>query len=63
MHIPTKQEVIDARHDAGLSQTAAAAVIHKKLRAWQQWEYGEAPMDPAYWELFRLKTSGKSKRS
>lgn len=40
---------------AGLTQTAAAVLIYKKLRTWQQWEAGTRKMDPALWELWTMK--------
>lgn len=52
---PTPEEVRAAREEAGLSQTAAAAIIHCTLRGWQEWEAGNRRMHPAFWELFRLK--------
>jgi DNA-binding transcriptional regulator YiaG len=53
---PTPDQIRAARQAAGLSQTAAAAVIYKTLRGWQEWEAGNRQMDPAFWELFQLKT-------
>jgi len=49
-----------ARTAAGLSQTAAAALIGKPLKTWQNWEApADSPshrnMDPALFELFLLK--------
>lgn len=55
---PAPAEVRAAREAAGLSQTAAAALVHTSLRAWQQWEAGERRMHPAFWELFRIKAPG-----
>lgn len=52
---PTPEEVRAAREAAGLSQTAAAALIFCTLNGWQQWEYGTRRMHPAFWELFRIK--------
>ena len=46
-----------AREAAGLSQTAAAALIHCTLRGWQEWEAGNRRMHPAFWELFRIKSA------
>lgn len=61
---PIPAEVRAARKAAGLSQTAAAALIHCTLRGWQEWEYGNRRMHPAFWELFRLKTqSGHFRRA
>lgn len=52
---PTPDEVRAAREAAGLSQTAAAELIHCTLRGWQEWEAGNRRMHPAFWELFLLK--------
>ena len=54
---PSAAEIAAAREAAGLTQQAAAALLHTSLRAWQQWEYGERKMHPAFWELFALKTA------
>ena len=45
-----------------LTQTAAAAIIGKTLRTWQNWEApiesaAHRDMDPALFELFLLKSS------
>lgn len=55
---PRPDEVIAARAALGLTQTAAAKIIHSSMRAWQEWEYGTNRMHPAMWELFRKKTRG-----
>lgn len=52
---PAPAEVRGARESAGLTQTAAAALIYCSLRGWQEWESGGRRMHPAMWELFRLK--------
>ena len=52
---PTPAEIRAAREAAGLTQTAAAALIYCSLRGWQQWEAGERSMHPAMWELFDRK--------
>ena len=52
---PDPAEVKAAREAAGLSQTAAAALVYSGLRTWQQWEAGVRRMHPGLWELFRLK--------
>ena len=54
---PTQEEVRAAREAAGLSQTAAAALIHCTLRGWQEWEAGNRRMHPAFWELFGIKVA------
>lgn len=55
MNIPTPEHIKQVRKQAGLTQTEAAMLIYKKLRAWQQYEAGDRKMDAAYWELFLLK--------
>lgn len=54
--IPTPDQIKQARQQAGLSQTAAATLIHSTLRTWQDWEAGKAKMHAGLWELFQLKT-------
>jgi putative transcriptional regulator len=53
---PTPADVRAARLAAALTQSAAAAVVHASLRAWQQWEAGDRAMHPGLWELFQIKT-------
>jgi len=58
---PTPEQIKQARESAGLTQTQAAELIYKGLRTWQGWESangssGHRNMDPAFWELFLLKT-------
>ncbi|ARL77616.1 helix-turn-helix domain-containing protein [Burkholderia pseudomallei] len=57
---PTPAQVRAARDAAGLTQTAAGALVHVDLRSWQRWESGERTMHVAFWELFLIKT-GKGK--
>lgn len=52
---PTTEEIRAAREAAGLTQTAAALMVHTSCRVWQQWEAGDRRMHPAMWELFRMK--------
>lgn len=54
---PKPTEVRAARAAAGLSQTAAAALIYCTRRGWQEWEAGNRRMHPGLWELFKIKTS------
>lgn len=56
---PLPGEIFAARLAAGLSQTAAAELLHTGYIVWQQWE-SEDPlrnrrMHPAFWELFQIK--------
>lgn len=53
---PAPAEVRAAREAAGLTQAAAAALLHTSTRAYQQWEAGERRMHPAFWELFQRKS-------
>lgn len=52
---PAPAVLKEARERAGLTQTAAAAVVHTTCRTWQQWEAGDRRMHPAFWELFLIK--------
>jgi len=54
---PTPAAIRAARDAAGLSQTAAAALIYATLRTWQNWEAGQTSMQPALWELWRIKAA------
>lgn len=56
MRPPTPDQIRAARDAAGLTQTAAALLVHSTLRTWQDWERGIARMSGAHWELFLLKT-------
>ena len=56
MKQPTPADVKSARAAAGLTQTQAAALIYKKLLAWQRYESGDRSMDVALYELFLIKT-------
>lgn len=53
----TPTEILKARQAAGLSQSAAAALVHLSsgLR-WSEYERGVRNIDPARWELFLLLT-------
>lgn len=56
MNNPTPKQIKQARTNAGLTQTASAAVIYKTCRTWQQYEAGDRKMDAALFELFQIKT-------
>jgi DNA-binding transcriptional regulator YiaG len=60
---PEPKQIRAAREAAGLSQTAAAALVCTTCRAWQQWEAGDRRMHPAFWELFKSKTTGRNARA
>lgn len=51
---PTPADLRAARRAAGLTQAQAAKLIHSKLRTWEDWEAGVAPMHPGLWRLFGL---------
>lgn len=55
-HVPTPQEIREARGD--LSQADAAALIHVTQVRWSDYETGKNRMHPASWELFIIKTGG-----
>lgn len=56
MKQPASDEIRAAREAAGLTQSAAAALVHANLRSWQKWEAGQRAMHPAFWELFLIKS-------
>lgn len=53
-----------AREAAGLTQSAAGALVHTTYRVWRQWEAiagdDRRRMHPTFWELFRLKQKNPS---
>lgn len=55
-HVPTPEEVRQARGELG--QAEAAAMIYTDQPRWARYESGEARMHPAAWELFNLKLAG-----
>lgn len=60
MQPPTPAEIRAARQVAGLTQTAAAQLIHcSRSSSWAEWEGGVSKMHPAFWELFQLKARPK----
>lgn len=52
---PDPATIRATRVAAGLTQTAAGALVHTTCRVWQQWEAGDRRMHPAFWELFLIK--------
>lgn len=60
---PTREQVISlresyqAQHGVRIThaQTELAALIFKKVRAWQRYEEGVRKMDPACWRLLELE--------
>ena len=52
---PTTAQIHEARQRAGLTQSAAGALVHSSERAWRKWEKGERKMHRAIWELFVMK--------
>lgn len=54
---PTPSMIAKAREKAGITQKRAGVVLHTTERTFQQWEYGERKMHPAFWELFLIKTN------
>lgn len=53
---PAPAAVRAAREAAGLTQSAAAALVHSTLPRWQEWESGKHRMHPGLFELFTLKS-------
>jgi putative transcriptional regulator len=52
---PRPEQIRAAREAAGLTQTEAAALIYCTLRGWQDWEGGQRPMHPAFWEYWQIQ--------
>jgi len=53
---PEPDTIRATRQAARLTQTQAAALCHRSLRAWQDAEAGLRYLDAAAWELFLLRT-------
>lgn len=56
---PAPEDIRRARHQAGLTQAQAAALIFATKRAWEGWEQGERRMHPGLWRYF-LERSGQA---
>jgi len=59
---PDPDAIRAAREAAGLTQAAAAALVHAGLRTWSHWEAGDRRMPAATWELFCIKAGTAKKR-
>jgi DNA-binding transcriptional regulator YiaG len=58
---PAPSAVKQLRLAKNLTSAEAAAMVHVKVRAWQLYESGDSKMKAGLWELFQLKTKGKTK--
>jgi hypothetical protein len=56
MKSPTPEQIKISRIAAGHTQEQAAALIYKSVLAWNRYEAGSRSMDPAYFELYLIKT-------
>lgn len=55
---PTPDEIREVRINAGLTQEAAALLVHRtRPQRWSEWENGAVPMQPDTWELFLYKVN------
>lgn len=54
---PAPQIIKSARAEAQLTQSAAAALVHVSVRAWQKWEQGEREMPMSTLHLFLLRAN------
>lgn len=59
MKNPSPRTILNARKKLGITQAQAAELLHCHYRTWEQWEAGKRKMHPAFWELWRIKVSGK----
>ncbi|MNQ49920.1 hypothetical protein D3C85_638420 [compost metagenome] len=55
MKSPTPEEIFELRTRLGVSQAAAADLVHHSAIAWGQWERATRKMNAAVWELFTIK--------
>lgn len=53
---PTAKQVQEFRARANLTAVQSAALVYVSRRMWHKYESGEAPMHPAFFELFKIKT-------
>ena len=53
---PAPAEIVSMRNAAGLTQEQAATLIYQSRATWINWETGFSKMNPAFFELFCLKT-------
>lgn len=53
---PTPDDIMGLRHNAKLTQQAAADLIGYSRRGWQDAEGGKSKLHPAAWALFLLTT-------
>jgi DNA (cytosine-5)-methyltransferase 1 len=58
---PSPEKIKQARNDARLTQTQAAALVYSELRTWQHWEKGDRSMHQAFFELFLIKANAQDK--
>ena len=56
MNRPAPSDIKSLRLSLGLTQTQAGELVYRNCRAWQRWEAGDNRMDPAIWELFKIKS-------
>lgn len=57
LKLPTPAEIRAARDAAGLTQAAAAELVHLKAQQrWAEYESGENNIGLSTWELFLIKT-------
>lgn len=54
----TAAELRQARANLGLTQSQMAAMLGRKLRNYQQWEWGERKVDPAAARLIAAYVKG-----
>lgn len=58
---PTADEVKAAREKAGHTQAEAGAMVYMTDRAWRHWELGRRDMPLGLFELYCIKTAGRTK--
>lgn len=58
---PTAAEVRERREHAQHTQQQAAALVYMTDRAWRHWELGRRDMPLGLFELYCIKTAGRTK--
>jgi putative transcriptional regulator len=62
--VAPKPDVIEKlRKTVQLRQEDAAWLLHRSVRAWEEWEGGRRIMPPALWECFSIKVAAIQARA
>jgi len=62
MKSPTPEQIKQARKDASLTQSQAAALLGMTRRTWQHWELGDRQMSEPLWAIFKIRSTALGKQ-